>query len=63
MTGVVAAFDSETAKLALVVPLLPSVTDTSEIDIVGAVGGVAVPIATPLTLMFVGADPTAPGVA
>ena len=35
MTGVVAAFDSETAKLALVVPLLPSVTDTSEIDTVG----------------------------
>jgi hypothetical protein len=32
-------------------------------DMVGGVTGVAVLIATPLTLMLVGADPTAPGVA
>ena len=65
MTGVLAALDRVTVKFALAVPELPSDTDTSAIDTLGGVatGGVAVPTGTPLTVMFVGVDPGAPGLA
>ncbi len=61
VTGVVADLDRVTVKVAFDVPLLPSATVVSAIEMLGVAGGVLT--ATPLTFRSVGADASAPGVA